>query len=41
MKLVSATFTSYQIAFCYFFQASKEGKTDNYNDFKKNLSHLL
>ena len=24
----------YQNAFCYFFQASEEGKTDNDNDFK-------
>ena len=34
MKLVCALFTLYDNAFCYFFQASKEDKTDNDNDFK-------
>ena len=34
MKLVCAIFTSYQNAFCYFFQASEEGKSDYDNDFK-------
>ena len=34
MKLVRAMFTLYQNAFCYIFQASEEGKTDNDNDFK-------
>ena len=34
MKLVCVTSTLYQIAACYFFQASEEGKTDNDNDFK-------
>ena len=33
MNLVCAIFTLYQIAFCYFSQASEEGKTDNDNDF--------
>ena len=32
MKLVCAIFTLYQIAFCYLFQASEEGKTYNDND---------
>ena len=46
MKLVCAIFTLYQIAFCYFFQVSEEGKTDNDNDFNplmpdgnKNVMH--
>ena len=30
IKLVCAIFTLCQIAFCYFFQASEEGKSDNY-----------
>ena len=34
MKLVCAIFMLYQNAFCYFFQALEEGKTDNDNDFK-------
>ena len=34
MKLGSAIFKLYQNAFCYLFQASEEGKTDNDNDFK-------
>ena len=34
MKSVCAIFTLYQIAFCYFFQASEEDKTDNDNHFK-------
>ena len=35
MKLVCVIFTLYQSAFCYFFQASEEGKSDdNNNDFK-------
>ena len=42
MKLVCAIFTLYQIIFCYFFQASEEGKSDNDNDFNiRILSHLL
>ena len=35
MKLVCVIFTLYQNAFCYFFQASEEGKSDNDNDLKK------
>ena len=34
MKLVCAVFTLYQNGFCYFFQASEEGKSGNDNDFK-------
>ena len=34
MKLFCAIFTLYQNVFCYFFQASKDGKSDNNNDFK-------
>ena len=34
MKLVFTIFTLYQNAFCYFFRASEEGKSDNDNDFK-------
>ena len=34
IKLVCAIFTLYQNAFCYFFQASEEGKSDNDNNFK-------
>ena len=34
MKLICATFTLYQKAFCYLFQASEDGKTDNDNDLK-------
>ena len=34
MKLVCVIFTLYQNAFCDFFQASEEGKSDNDNDFK-------
>ena len=34
MKLVCAIFTLYQNAFCFFLQASEEGKSDNDNDFK-------
>ena len=34
MKLVCAIFTLYQNAFCYFFQASEEDKSDYNNDFK-------
>ena len=33
MKLVCVIFMLYQNAFCYFFQASEEGKSDNDNDF--------
>ena len=31
MKLVCAIFALYQNVFCYFFQVSEEGKSDNYN----------
>ena len=42
MKLVCAIFTLYQNIFCYFYQASEEGKSDNDNDFNISiLSHLL
>ena len=34
IKLVCAIFTLYQNAFCYFFQASEEGKSDNDKNFK-------
>ena len=34
MKLVCAIFTLYQNAFCFFFQASELGKSDDDNDFK-------
>ena len=34
MKLVCAIFTLYQNVFCYLFQASEKGKSDNDNDFK-------
>ena len=34
IKLACAMFTLYQNAFCYFFQASEESKSDNNNDFK-------
>ena len=34
MKLVCAIFTLYKNAFCYFLQASQEGKSGNDNDFK-------
>ena len=34
MKLDCAIFTLYQNAFCYFFQVSEEGKSDNDKDFK-------
>ena len=33
MNLVCTIFTLYQIAFCYFFQATEKGKTDNDIDF--------
>ena len=33
-KLVCAMFTLYQNPFCYFFQASEDGKGDDNNDFK-------
>ena len=38
MRLVCTIFTLYQIAFCYFFQASEKGGNNNDNDFK---SHFL
>ena len=38
MKLVCAIITLYQNAFCYFFQAPEERKTDNDNDFKISLA---
>ena len=41
MKLVCELITWYQNVFCYFFQVSEEGKTDNDNDIKIILSHLL
>ena len=34
MKLVCAMITLCQNAFCYFFQASEESKSDTNNDFK-------
>ena len=34
MKLVCAIFTLHHNAFCYFFQGSEKGKSDNDNDFK-------
>ena len=34
MKLVCVIFTLYRNAFCYFFQASGDGKSDGDNDFK-------
>ena len=37
--MVCAIFTLYQIAF-YFFQASEEGKTDNYHPVSINLSKI-
>ena len=37
-KLVCAIFTLHQNAFCYFFQASEESKTDNDNDLKRSCA---
>ena len=34
MQLVCAIFMLYHNAFCYFLQASKDGKRDYNNDFK-------
>ena len=34
MKLICAMFTLYPNGFCYFFQVSEEGKSDNDNGFK-------
>ena len=41
MKLVCAIFTLYQNAFCFFLQASEEGKSDNDNDFKISWANEL
>ena len=41
MKLVCAIFTLYQNAFCFFLQASEEGKSDNDNDFKLSWANEL